>query len=483
MQENYFTKETLKAALEAKGITTNEKAQPVIDAMIKKGAIIQGINEPKQTLGSKLVERGKTLVSEVTGAPARKIVQEAQPGEEPLAAAEVITRTAQAPIRAIGAVGEAIGDVVGAGLEATGADKVIGKAIAPIVQSDPVQKATEAFKSLPQETQDVLGAIVNTANIPLAGAATSLVKQGAESGVKAISKVATGAKNAGEFVYSRAFTPNVAEAERILAYEATKPSSASKIYGAGALEGNPAFKPVTVADTALRSGIAGTEKQIGIQAKQVADNLYKKEIAPAVKSVKGVITKDELFAPLAERIAQITDPSKKNAYQNAFESLAEDYKNIDSFTFEQAQKLKSELAEFTPAKVFRGQDVANETRMLQADMAKLIREKTYDALKDKNIKQKYLDYGNLQELQKVGVKAISEAGTKGGFGGFWTTMYDTLLTPVKTIGGKTLYKVGDKLQFTAPKGFEGKSFKDYLVSVGYLAPEVVEQSTEQQVAQ
>lgn len=29
------------------------------------------------------------------------------------------------------------------------------------------------------------------------------------------------------------------------------------------------------------------------------------------------------------------------------------------------------------------------------------------------------------------------------------------------------------------RGFEGKSFKDYLVSVGYLAPEVVEQSTEQ----
>jgi len=48
MQENYFTKETLKAALEAKGITNDAQAQPVIDAMIKKGAIIQGINEPEQ---------------------------------------------------------------------------------------------------------------------------------------------------------------------------------------------------------------------------------------------------------------------------------------------------------------------------------------------------------------------------------------------------------------------------------------------------
>lgn len=373
---------------------------------LKAAGLTQYLTAEKETLGSKLTERAKTVASEVTGAPARKIIAEAQPGEEPLAAAEVITRTAQGPIRALGEVGGAIGDIVGAGLEATGADKVIGKAIQPIVESDPVQRATEVLKSLPQETQDVLGAIMNTANIPLVGAATSLVKQGAKAGVKATSKAAGGTKKAGEFVYSRAFTPNVAEAERILAYEATKPSTASAIYGAGALEGNPAFKPVTTADTALRSGIAGTEKQIGIQAKQVADNLYKNEIAPAVKSIEGNITKDELFAPLQERINNITDPSKKIAYQDALEGLVDDYKNIVSFTFEEAQKLKSELAEFTPAKVFRGKDVANETRMLQADMAKAIREKTYDALKDVNIKQKYLDYGNLQELQKVDRKSV-----------------------------------------------------------------------------
>lgn len=50
MQENYLSKETLKAALEAKGITTNEKAKPVIDALIRKGAIIEGINEPKSVV-------------------------------------------------------------------------------------------------------------------------------------------------------------------------------------------------------------------------------------------------------------------------------------------------------------------------------------------------------------------------------------------------------------------------------------------------
>lgn len=310
----------------------------------------------------------------------------------------------------------------------------------------------------------------------LAGGGAGLIKDTVVGGTKLIAKGATpissGIKSAGRTIYESAFTPNVKEAENILAYEASQPSMFSSLFGAGAIKGNPAFKPITTAETSLRAGIAGTEKQVGVQAKRVADTLYKKEIAPAVSGIKGIITKEELFAPAEERIANMVDPSKKAAYQNALDSLKEDYANIANFSFKDAQALKSELAQFTPAKVFRGQDVANETRMIQADMANLIRQKTYEALKDLNIKQKYLDYGNLQELQKVGVKAISEGGLKGGFGGFWSTVYDKAMTPVKTIGGKVLYKIGDKLQVTAPKGFEGKSFAEYLQSVGYLAPQV-----------
>lgn len=339
----------------------------------------------------------------------------------------------------------------------------------------------EALKQKLQPTNEMqkYGGMAETGAELALGGGAGLVKDLAVGGAKLVGKglapVANAVKPAGEFIYSRAFTPNVKEAENILAYEATKPSTASKLYGAGEMVGNAAFKPITTAETALRSGLAGTEKQIGVQAKQVADTMFKKEIAPAVDGIKGVITKDELFAPLKERIAKIIDPSKKQAYQNAFDSLVEDYAKTKSFTYKEAQQLKSELAQFTPAKVFRNQDVANETRMLQADMAKLIREKTYDKLKDINVRQKYIDYGNLQELQKVGIKAISEAGTKGGFGGFWSTMYDAAMTPIKTVGGKTLYKIGDKLQVTAPKGFEGKTLKEYLISIGYLAPQVTEE--------
>lgn len=448
MQDNYFTRETLKAALEAKGITTNAQAQPVIDAMIKKGAIIQGVNEPKTTLDN---------AKDVAIGAAKGL------GRTGLNLASGLQTIGQGAMMAAGVPNETVAQT---GFKSLDTSQPEGQALAQQLE--------------PTNDMQKYGGYAETGAEALLGGGAGAVKDVAVGGAKlaggAIKPVASGVKSLGNTIYKSAFTPNAKEAENILAYEASQPSWLQRIYGTDAIQGNPAFKPITTSDTALRSGIVGTEKQVGVQAKRVADTLYKKEIAPAVAGIKGVITKDELFAPIQERIAGIVDPTKKSAYQNAFDSLAEDYKNIKDFSFKDAQALKSELAQFTPAKVFRGQDVANETRMMQSDMANLIRQKTYDALKDVNIKQKYIDYGNLQELQKVGVKAISEAGTKGGFGGFWSTLYDKAMTPVKTIGGKVIYHIGDKLEVTAPKGFENKSFSEYLKSVGYLAPQVAEKS-------
>lgn len=459
MQDKYLTREQMQTLLDSR-----PKGVPIGDAVnmyVKNGWTIQGVNEPKSTL-----DNAKDLA---------------------VGFGKGVARTAVNTASGLQDIGQGI--LGGAEALVTGKDLSQTKAMQPNVGIEALKQETPQGQAVTQALQSTneqqkLGGQLETGAEILAGGGAGLLKDAVVGGAKLVGKgvspVLNSIKPVGNFIYSRAFTPSVKEAENILAYEATKPSVASKIYGAGALEGNPAFKPITVADTALRSGIAGTERQVGRQAKQVADTLYNKEIAPAVKGIEGTITKEELFAPLEERIAKIVDPSKQKAYQNALESLKEDYANVKDFSFEKAQALKSELAQFTPAKVFRGQDVANETRMLQADMASYIRNRTYEALKDVNIRQKYIDYGNLQELQKVGVKAISEAGTKGGFGGFWSTVYDTAMTPVKTIGGKVIYKIGDKLQVTAPKGFEGKSFSEYLKAIGYLAPQVVDKTTTEQ---
>ncbi len=160
-----------------------------LDAEAKKYSIDLSPFQQKKTLVDELGERAKTFASEVTLKPSRDILTSGVDTigqQRELTAMESGLRAAQSPIRAVGAVGGAIGDVVGAGLEATGIDKVIGGAIAPLAQSQPAQKAIDLYKSLPQETQDVLGAILNTANIPVGGAGVGIAKSGIENGLNAV---------------------------------------------------------------------------------------------------------------------------------------------------------------------------------------------------------------------------------------------------------------------------------------------------------
>jgi hypothetical protein len=60
---------------------------------------------------------------------------------------------------------------------------------------------------------------------------------------------------------------------------------------------------------------------------------------------------------------------------------------------------------------------------------------------------------------------ITNATGKGGFGSFWTGMYDAATVPMKTVGGQVLYRVGNKLKFLAEKGV--KTFGQFLKSRGY----------------
>lgn len=457
MQENYFSTETLKAALEAKGITNNAQAKPVIDAMIRKGAIIQGINEPKTALSTaKDVAVGAVKGLGRTGYDLASGVQDiVQAG--------------------VGGVESAL---TGKPVEET-------KTLSPSFGIEALKKETPQGQQVQQSlkasnsAQEVGGYLETGAEL-LAGGGYGLVKDAVVGGTKLLakgaSKVAPTLKKSGEYAHGTAFTPSIKEAELAQAYEASQPSITSKLLGTDSIVGNPTFKPITTKETAFRQGISGTEKNIGKRSKAVADTMWNKEIAPEVEKSAVRMSKEEMFAPVEERIAKTINPSKKQALQDALDSVKSDYGSTVDFSLKDAQKLKSELDEFTPTKMFRGQDVASELKVVNHDMANAIRSKTYDSLSDHNIKQKYIDYGNLQELQKVGIKARTDASSKGGFGSFWSGVYDKLATPIKTYGGKTLYKVGDVLEFEAPKSFKGKTLGDYLRSVGYLAPQVAEKS-------
>jgi hypothetical protein len=368
---------------------------------------------------------------------------------------------------------DAIEETIGKGI--TKASEYVPKSIADI-GGDAILKYQGWKEQHPEAAANIesigsLGTLVPIGAIAKTGAQTgvkaALVGTGKaiEVGADAISTPGKVIRGAGSALYKTAITPTVKEAEQILKYRAKTPF----LTRVSSTLDNTATPPLTRGQTALEKGLMGTESAIGVQAKRSADNLWNKEIAPAVAKSKVQMTKDELFTPALERIAATEDPTRKAALQNAYEALLEDYKAYpDSFDLTKAQKLKVGIAKFTPTKIFKGQDVASELRTLQADMASAIRTKTYEALADEGIKKKYLDWANLDELQSVGVKAISEASFKAGSGTLLSGLWDMATTPIKTIGGQVLYRVGSKLEFQGAKGI--KTFGQYLKQKGYEKP-------------
>lgn len=255
-------------------------------------------------------------------------------------------------------------------------------------------------------------------------------------------------------LYELGIGRNTAEAERILQYRADK------------VLGKNVKAPMTRATTAQEFGLAGRQTDIGVQAKVAGKNLYNKKILPALKGSDKIITKEELFKPLEEKINATVDPSRKADLKDAYDALTEEYANEKDWTLENAQKLKQGIDTYTQDKVFRGKPIASSYNEMRHMLADTIRSKTYEGLKDMNIKRDYLNYGNLIELEKLGIKGITDTQLKAGFGSFVSGLVDKAVTPVATYSGKALYKVaGTPITFTAPEGI--KSLGEYLQSQGY----------------
>ncbi len=344
-----------------------------------------------------------------------------------------------------------------------------------------IDKYQEWKKYNPEDAKS-LEAVVNISSLLIGGKTKTPEIDALATGEKVItpalestSKLGKGISYLGEKLYKSGITPTADEARMIQKYEAGQKSLLDRLIGNGddIVTDRPAFKPTLRADTALEKGIAGTEKMIGRQADRTSTNLWKGVLEPALKESKGMVSKDDIFAPAEARIAAESEPMRKAAFQNALEAIKEDYKTLpDQIPDLEAQKIKSSLDNFTPSKIFKGQEVASEVNTLKNDMANGIRAKIYENLKDINIKKQYRDYGNLVELKKIGVKAISEGGRKAGFGSFVSSLWDEATTPIKTIGGKVLYKVGNKIQFVGDKGVE--TFGQFMESNGYSRPKAPE---------
>lgn len=288
-------------------------------------------------------------------------------------------------------------------------------------------------------------------NTAIGTAQTDDLAQGIETGIggEVVGALAKPIQAAGKAVYKGLAIPTSAtEAQMLQAYKAKTPFMtriASAITGGGSA-------PITAAETAFKEGLMGTESGIGVQAKRATGNLWKGIIAPALKRSGLKVNMPKFFDEAeAKIVADNPELSRQASLKEALDALREDYKDVGDIDISDLQDFKSGWAQDVPDKAYRGKPIAGAFRDVKNEVADLAREKLYEAL-GPEVKQAYIDYGNLKSLEEWGQKAMTGGKFKGGTGGFLSAAKDMVLTPIATIGGQTVYKVGQGIQFVGPPG-------------------------------
>lgn len=213
-------------------------------------------------------------------------------------------------------------------------------------------------------------------------------------------------------------------------------------------------RPRTVGDTAMERDIAGRQKTIGTKSTKEKSAIFKEEIEPALKNSTEKIVKSDIFKKLEEVVSRTEEEGRKKVLQEGLEAIKEDYQSRSDFTLSQAQDIKSGLDKFTPSKIWKKKEVADGYNQMRSYMANLIREEIYNKLSSAEIKTKYIDYSNLLELEKLGIKSRMEKGAgfrPGGTGTLIREIWDMGAIPIGTRSGQIIYKVGDLFEFQSPE--------------------------------
>lgn len=215
--------------------------------------------------------------------------------------------------------------------------------------------------------------------------------------------------------------------------------------------------PQTVGRTAVEKGLIGTKSGIGVQAKRASDTLWKDIISPRLKTSEQAVDLDGFFTKIQDDIVKANpDPTRQKSLLEALNAIKEDFSGTKAVSVEGLQKLKESWARFVPEKAYNGKPIAgavNEVRNLMSGEA---RQTIYNILGD-DVKQAYIDYGNLIGLRELGKSSMTGAKLKGGAGSFASEILSQTVTPIATIGGQVVYRLGKGLEFIGNLGAKNLS--------------------------
>lgn len=246
-------------------------------------------------------------------------------------------------------------------------------------------------------------------------------------------------KKSWEALYKTAIRPNADEAKKIIEAKARW----TKL-------------PTTVADTWLKYWVQWTEKSIGIQWVRKADKIFKETINPALEKSKAVHKIDDIFAQVEKEVQATKSVTRKQELMDWLKALKDEFRTTwkTKFTTADLQAEKSALDKFTPTKIFKWKEVADGYNQVKNTLANIMRRQVREDLGNagvKNAKELYKEWSNLMELEKIGIKWITEWGKRWGSGTAIMTILDKYLTPIKTIGWNQLYRAWKWIEFIWPK--------------------------------
>lgn len=331
---------------------------------------------------------------------------------------------------------------------------LVGKQLGNIASGAVGGYAADVGYGLDDESQTVgqaltpgLGTAIGAA-IPGVGAVAQGTKPALRGAGRALQK-------AGELVTDVVLPTPAKEAQLLQAYKANKPFT-ERI--SDVLAGTE-MKPRTVAKTALQTkegqtlgGLFGTKSQIGVQARRASTELWDNLIKPRLDESGVAVDMDGFFSKIEKDIIENNpDITRQKALIEALDAVRKDYEGINAVSLTKLQDLKSSWAEFLPSKAFKGEEIAgsvNEVRRLLSDEA---RQTIYNTLGD-DVKQAYLDYGNLQTLKDMGVSSMTGQKLKGGAGSFISELASQVITPIGTVAGQVIYRIGKGLEMIGKPG-------------------------------
>ena len=304
-----------------------------------------------------------------------------------------------------------------------------------------------------EETGTVAGAAKGAAIGATGGAAIGFSTPFLAKAVKGVYKTATGGlKKTGEKVAGFTIRSPQKELKAIINYNAYKPTFKERMSALFTGKKIPTQQaPITTAQTFVRRVGPGREIDIAANAKRAQNELWNKVIDPSLKKIDDRVDMRKFLAEVRKEIIKEADLSRKNQLLKAFNSFNKDYSKVSNITYSKLQNYKSGWAKFLPEKTYRGEPIAAALKEVKSIAADKARNMIYDKVSPE-VKTAYMDWGNLSNLIDEAIKTRPTPEIMSISRFIWQSLLDNVITPVTTVAGKTVYKIGSGLEFIGDAG-------------------------------